>query len=100
MSVTQLGIEPLYDHVIVAREEGEEQTSGGIVIPDTAKEKPSRGKVLAAGKGKMLDNGQVSVLVVKVGDRVIFGKYAGTEFEYQSKKYLILRESDILAKIA
>ncbi len=93
-------IQPLYDRVLVEPyEEEEKRTKGGIIIPDTAKEKPQRGKVVAVGEGRILENGQRVPLTVKVGDEVIFGKYAGTEIEVDDKKYLVMREEDIYAVI-
>ncbi len=90
---------PLHDRVIVKRVEEEDKTSGGIIIPDAAKEKPQQGKVLAVGKGKILENGKVSPLIVKKGDRVLFGKYAGTDIKIDGEEHLIMREDDILAII-
>lgn len=92
-------IRPLYDRVIVMREEEEERSSGGIVIPDTAKEKPVRGVVLAVGNGKVLDNGDTRALAVKVNDKVLFGKYAGTEIKMDGQEVLVLREEDIMGVI-
>lgn len=89
-------IRPLQDRVIVKRIEEEEKTKGGIIIPDTAKEKPSEGVVVAVGKGKADDNGKVTPLDVKVKDRVLFGKYAGTEVSIDGEEHLIMREDDIL----
>jgi chaperonin GroES len=88
---------PLHDRVVVRRVESEEKTPGGIIIPDTAKEKPQRGKVSAVGNGKVLDDGTRVALEVKKGDEVLFGKYAGTEVKIEGTEYLILREDDILA---
>ena len=90
-------LRPLHDRVIVRRLEEEEKTVGGIIIPDTAKEKPQQGRVIAVGKGKVLENGQVTPLTVKEGDRVLFGKYAGTDIKIEGKEHLIMREDDILA---
>jgi chaperonin GroES len=90
-------IKPLHDRVIVQRIKEEETTRGGIIIPDTAKEKPVEGKVMAVGPGKTLDNGKVQALEVKEGDRVLFGKYAGTEVKIQGEEHLIMREDDIIA---
>ncbi|MBW2610229.1 MAG: co-chaperone GroES [Deltaproteobacteria bacterium] len=90
-------IRPLHDRVIVKRLEEEEKTKGGIIIPDTAKEKPIEGKVTAVGKGKLLDNGKLQSLEVKKGDRVLFGKYAGTDIQIEGKEHLIMREDDIIA---
>lgn len=92
-------LRPLHDRVIVKRLEEEERTQGGIIIPDTAKEKPQQGKVLAVGKGKLLDKGDVVPLVVKEGDRVLFSKYAGTEVKVEGEELLIMREDDILATL-
>jgi chaperonin GroES len=92
-------IRPLQDRIIVKRLEGEEKTKGGIIIPDSAKEKPMEGKVIAVGNGKLLDNGQRSKPEVKEGDRVLFGKYAGTEVKIDGEEHLILREEDILGVI-
>jgi chaperonin GroES len=90
---------PLHDRVIVKGVEEEEKTSGGIIIPDAAKEKPQQGKVIAVGKGKILENGKISPLIVKKGDRVLFGKYAGTDIKIDGEEHLIMREDDILAII-
>ena len=90
---------PLHDRVIVKRVEEEEKTSGGIIIPDAAKEKPQEGKVIAVGKGKILENGKVSPLDVKKGDRILFGKYSGQDIKIDGEEHLIMREDDILAII-
>lgn len=90
---------PLEDRVLVMQSESEEMTTGGIVLPDTAREKPQRGQVVAAGPGKLLDSGERGALDVKVGDEVYYGKYAGTEVEMDGEKYVILRENDILAVV-
>jgi len=90
-------IRPLHDRVIIKRIEEEETTKGGIIIPDSAKEKPSEGKVVAVGNGKHLDNGEVKALEVKKGDKVLFGKYAGTEIKIDGEEHLIMREDDIIA---
>jgi chaperonin GroES len=92
-------IRPLQDRVIVKRVEEEEKTKGGIIIPDTAKEKPMEGKVIAVGKGKLLEDGEVHALDVKAGDRVLFGKYSGTEVKIDGEEHLIMREDDILGVI-
>jgi chaperonin GroES len=92
-------IRPLQDRVIVKRIEEEEKTKGGIIIPDTAKEKPQEGKVVAAGKGKITEDGKVIPLDVKAGDRILFGKYAGTEVKIDGEEHLIMREEDILGII-
>ncbi len=94
-----MGIQPLGDRVLVKRLEAEEKTKGGIVLPDTAKEKPQKGEVVAVGKGKVLESGKIDTLEVKKGDKVLFGKYAGTEITDKEQEYLILREEDILAII-
>mgnify|MGYP005836862027 FL=1 len=92
-------IRPLQDRVIVKRLEEEEKTKGGIIIPDTAKEKPQEGKVIAVGKGKVTEDGKVIPLDVKVGDKILFGKYAGTEVKIEGEEHLIMREEDILGVI-
>jgi len=92
-------IRPLQDRVIVKRVEEEEKTKGGIIIPDTAKEKPMEGKVIAVGKGKLMDDGKVHALDVKAGDRILFGKYSGTEVKIDGEEHLIMREDDILGVI-
>ena len=89
-------LQPLADRVIVEPLDAIEKTAGGIYIPDTAKEKPQEGKVVAAGKGKILDNGQVQALEVKVGDTILMPKYGGTEIKIDDKEYQIMREEDIL----
>jgi chaperonin GroES len=89
-------IRPLQDRVIVKRIEEEEKTKGGIIIPDTAKEKPQEGKVIAVGKGKVSDDGKLTPLDVKVGDKILFGKYSGTEIKLNGEEHLIMREDDIL----
>lgn len=100
MSVkSKIKIRPLYDRLVVMREEEEQRTAGGIVIPDTAKEKPIRGQVVAIGTGKILENGDTRTLAVKVGDKVLFGKYAGTEVTIDKQELLILREEDILGVV-
>ena len=92
-------VRPLHDRLIVERIEDTEQMVGGIVIPDTAKEKPQQGKVLAVGKGKVKDDGSVTPLDVKAGDTVLFGKYAGQEITLEGTEYFIMREDDILGVI-
>lgn len=89
-------IRPLQDRVIVERVDEEETTKGGIIIPDTAKEKPQEGKVIAVGKGKMNDDGKLLPVSVKAGDKILFGKYSGTEVKLNGNEYLIMREDDIL----
>ena len=92
-------LNPLDDRVVVEPLEAEEKTAGGIVLPDTAKEKPQRGTVISVGPGRLLDNGQRGSLSVAAGDQVIYGKYSGSEIEVDGKEVKILRESDILAKV-
>ncbi len=92
-------IRPLQDRVIVKRIEEEEKTKGGIIIPDTAKEKPQEGRVVAVGKGKVNDDGKITPLDVKVNDRVLFGKYSGSEINIGDEEHLIMREEDILGII-
>jgi chaperonin GroES len=92
-------IRPLHDRVVVRRMEEERTTAGGIVIPDTATEKPIRGEVIAVGNGKILDSGEVRPLDVKVGDKVLFGKYSGTEVKVSGEEVLVLREDDIMGVI-
>jgi chaperonin GroES len=92
-------IRPLQDRLIVKRIAEEEKSKGGIIIPDTAKEKPQEGKVIAVGKGKANEDGKVTPLDVKAGDRVLFGKYAGTEIKIDGEEHLIMREDDILGVI-
>ena len=93
-------IRPLHDGVIVKRKDAEEKTASGIIIPDSAKEKPQEGEVIAVGKGIRKDDGTCSELDVKVGDKVLFGKYAGTEIKIDSEDYLMMKESDILGVLA
>ena len=92
-------IRPLHDRVIVRRKEEDRRSPGGIVIPDSAAEKPIQGEVMAAGKGKILENGEIRPLDVKVGDRVLFGKYSGTEVKVSGEEVLVMREEDILGVI-
>jgi chaperonin GroES len=92
-------IRPLHDRIIVRRIEESEQMRGGLYIPDTAKEKPQEGEVIAVGNGKVLENGTKTELDVKVGDRILFGKYAGSEVKLEGEEYLILREDDVLGVI-
>lgn len=94
-----MNIKPLGERVVLKVLESEEKTKSGIVLPDTAKEKPQMGKVLAVGPGKLLDNGEKVPLEVKVGDKVLFAKYAGTEVKLDGEEYMVLKESDILAII-
>jgi chaperonin GroES len=92
-------LKPLGDRIVIELVESEEKTASGIVLPDSAKEKPQEGKVVAVGTGRVLDNGERVALEVSVGDRIIFSKYAGTEVKYQGTEYLIVRENDILAVV-
>ena len=92
-----MALKPLGDRLIVKRQDAQEKTKSGLVLPDTAKEKPQEGKVIAVGPGKLLDDGSVKSLEVKNGDKVLYGKYSGTEVSVDGKDYLIVRESDILA---
>lgn len=99
MAKSDLKVRPLDDRVVVEPLEAEEMTAGGIVLPDTAKERPQRGTVLAVGPGKLLDSGERGALSVGIGDEVIFGKYSGTDIEINDREVKILRETDILAKV-
>ncbi len=92
-------LRPLQDRILVQRVEEEEKTKGGIIIPDTAKEKPAEGKVVAVGKGKLDESGKRIALEVKKGDRILFGKYSGTEIKIEGQEYLIMREEDVLGVI-
>lgn len=91
---------PLHDRVLVRRIEQEEKTSGGIIIPETAKEKPMEGEVVAIGSGTRLEDGKVIPLDVKIGDRILFGKWSGTEVKFGSEEYLVMKESDIMGIVA
>jgi chaperonin GroES len=97
--MSKINLSPLGDRVIVKPSEAEEKTKGGIILPDTAKEKPIEGTIVAAGPGKITDDGKVVKLGVKVGDKVLYGKYSGTEVTVEGEEYLIMRESDIFAII-
>ena len=92
-------LRPLQDRILVQRVEEETKTKGGIIIPDTAKEKPAEGKVVAVGNGKLADDGKRVALEVKKGDRILFGKYSGTEVKIEGEEYLIMREEDVLGVI-
>ncbi|HAX42244.1 MAG: co-chaperone GroES [Bryobacteraceae bacterium] len=92
-------IRPLYDRLVVRRIESQETTASGIIIPDSAKEKPQEAEVVAAGRGKRLDDGTVAALDVKVGDRILFGKYSGSDITIDGEEYLILREDEVLGVI-
>ncbi len=94
-----MAVRPLDDRVVIQPLEAEEKTQGGIVLPDSAKEKPTKGKVVSVGDGKLLDSGKRAEMLVKKGDQVLYGKYAGTEITVGGKDYLILKENEILAKI-
>ncbi|NJL25679.1 MAG: co-chaperone GroES [Calothrix sp. SM1_5_4] len=91
-----MGVRPLHDRVLVRRMAEESKTAGGIIIPDTAKEKPQRGEIVAAGKGRVTEDGKITPLEVKVGDKVLFGKYSGTELKLNGEELLMMREEDIL----
>jgi chaperonin GroES len=93
----EMKIRPLHDRILVKRLEGEEKSKGGIIIPDTAKEKPQEGKVIAVGKGKVTDDGDIRPLDVRKGDRILFGKYSGSDIELEGEEHLIIREDDVLA---
>ena len=99
MAKDSLKLRPLDDRVVVEPKEAEEVTAGGIVLPDSAKEKPQRGTILAIGPGKLLDSGERGTLSVAIGDEVIYGKYSGSEIEIDGREVKILRETDILAKV-
>lgn len=94
-----IGVRPLHDRILVRRMAEEEKTAGGLFIPDTAKEKPSKGEIVAAGKGRVNEEGKTMPLEVKVGDKVLFGKYSGTELKLDGHEYLMMREEDILGII-
>src|SRR5690348_17062475 len=96
---THLSLRPLDDRIVVEPLEAEEKTTGGILLPDTAKQKPQQGKVVAVGPGKLSDKGDRTAVAVKVGDTVLFGKYSGSDVEVSGKELKILRESDVLAKV-
>ena len=96
MAKADFGVRPLHDRVLVRRVAEENKTAGGIIIPDTAKEKPQRGEIVAAGKGRVTEDGKVTPLDVKVGDKILFGKYSGTELKLNGEELLMMREEDIL----
>ncbi len=98
--VLAMKVRPLHDRVLIKRLEEEGKSKGGIIIPDTAKEKPIQGKVIAVGKGKVNDDGKVIPLEVKEGDKILFGKYSGTEVKIDGEEHLIMREEDILAIVS
>ena len=95
-----MNIRPLYDRIVVKRLEDKEQVQGGIIIPDTAKEKPQEGEVVAVGKGKRNDKGEIVPLELEVGNKILFGKYSGSDIKVDSNEYLIMREDEVLAVIA
>jgi chaperonin GroES len=95
-----MNIRPLYDRIVVKRLEEKEQIQGGIIIPDTAKEKPQEGEVVAVGKGKRNDKGEISPLELEVGNKILFGKYSGSDIKIDGNEYLIMREDEVLAVIA
>ena len=95
-----MNVRPLHDRVLVKRTEEKETVKGGIIIPDTAKEKSMEGEVIAAGPGKMMDDGKRAAMDVKAGDRILFGKYSGTEIKIDDQEYVIMREDEILAVLA
>ncbi len=97
--MSKIKLNPLADRVVIQPKEAEEKTSGGIILPDTVKEKPVEGTIVAAGPGKVADNGELVKMAVKVGDSVLYGKYSGTEVILSGEEYLIMRESDIFAII-
>jgi chaperonin GroES len=99
MASAQLNVRPLHDRILVRRMAEEDKTSGGIIIPDTAKEKPIKGEIVATGKGRVTEDGKTLPLEVKVGDKVLFGKYSGTELKLDGKEFLMMREEDILGVI-
>ena len=92
-----MALKPLGDRIVIKQLEAQDKTKSGIVVPDSAKEKPQEGKVLAVGSGKLLDDGAIKSLEVKTGDKILYGKYSGTEVRIQDEDYLILREDDVLA---
>ena len=94
-----MNIRPLHDRIIVERLEEETKTAGGLIIPDTAKEKPQQGKVIAVSKGKKTEDGKILALDVKVGDKILFGKYAGTEIKIEGQEFLMMREDDVLGVV-
>jgi chaperonin GroES len=96
MATPNINVQPLHDRLLVERLPEEDKTAGGLFIPDTAKEKPQQATVVATGKGKMLDDGKLSPLTVKKGDKVLFSKYSGTELKFGGKDYLMIREEDVL----
>jgi len=96
MATSKLDVRPLHDRILVRRTAEDTKTAGGIIIPDTAKEKPQRGEIVATGKGRVTEDGKVLPLEVKAGDKILFGKYSGTELKLNGQEYLMMREEDIL----
>lgn len=96
MAKHEMGVRPLHDRILVRRMAEEEKTAGGLFIPDTAKEKPQKGEIVAAGKGRITEDGKVLPLEVKIGDKVLFSKYAGTELKLNGEEFLMMREEDVL----
>ena len=92
----ELGVRPLHDRILVKRTAEEDKTAGGLFIPDSAKEKPQRGEIVAAGKGRITEEGKVLPLEVKIGDKILFSKYAGTEIKFDGSEFLMMREEDVL----
>lgn len=96
MAKSEIGVRPLHDRILVRRMAEEEKTAGGLFIPDTAKEKPQRGEIIATGKGRVTEDGKILPLEVKVGDKVLFGRYSGTELKLEGQEFLMMREEDVL----
>ena len=92
----ELGVRPLHDRILVKRTAEDEKTAGGLFIPDSAQEKPQRGEIVAAGKGRITEDGKVLPLEVKIGDKILFSKYAGTEIKFDGSEFLMMREEDVL----
>lgn len=99
MAASSLGVRPLHDRILVRRMAEEEKTAGGLFIPDTAKEKPQRGEIIAVGKGRVNEEGKTMPLEVRAGDRILFGKYSGTELKIGGEEFLMMREEDVLGII-
>ena len=100
MATANLNVRPLHDRILVRRMAEEEKTAGGLIIPDTAKEKPQRGEVVATGKGRVTEDGKTLPLEVKAGDKVLFSKYSGTELKLEGQEFLMIREEDVLGVFA
>jgi chaperonin GroES len=96
MAKNEIGVRPLHDRILVRRMAEEEKTAGGLFIPDTAKEKPQRGEIIATGKGRITEDGKILPLEVKIGDKVLFGRYSGTELKLEGQEFIMMREEDIL----